>query len=68
MEYRITELQNAQSHRDRSADVVIDAQNLTAAKRHAKRIQLFKGTVLIVRANNGALLSSWSDGRWIDAS
>lgn len=67
MQYRITEAQNAQSHRDPAADVVIDAKSLTAAKRLAKRAQLFRGTVLIVRSENGAILSSWEDGRWIDA-
>ena len=64
MQYRITEAQDAQSHRAR-ADIVIEARSLTAAKRHEKRIQLFQGTVLIVRAEN-TILSSWIDNRWID--
>ena len=67
MQYRITEVQNSQSHRDPAADTIIKARSLTAAKRHAKRIQMFRGTVLIVRSENGAPLSSWEDGRWIDA-
>jgi len=67
MQYRITEVQNAQSHRGRLAHVVINASSLTAAKRYASRSRMFKGTVLIVRSENGAPLSSWEDGRWIDA-
>jgi len=66
MQYRITEAQNAQSHRDPAADIVIDARSLTAAKRHARRVQMFQGTVLIVRAENGTILSSCEDGRWMD--
>lgn len=67
MRYRISEVQNAHSHRDPAADAVIEARSLTAAKRAAKRAQMFRGTVLIVRSGNGAPLSSWEDGRWIDA-
>ena len=66
MQFRITEVQNAQSHRGRLADVVINASSLTAAKRHARRIQMFQGTVLIVRSENNVILSSWDGDRWID--
>ena len=61
--YIITELQNAQSHRKGEA---IEAPNLTAAKRKASGLQMFKGTVLEVAAENGSVLSRKEDGRWID--
>ena len=62
--YIITELQNAQSRREGEA---IEAANLTAAKRKAAGMQMFKGTIMEVAAENGAVLSRKQDGRWIDA-
>ena len=61
--YIITELQNAQSNRKGEA---IEAANLTAAKRKASGMQMFKGTVLEISAQNGAVLSRKENGRWID--
>ena len=61
--YIITELQNAQSHRKGDA---IEAANLTAAKRKASGMQMFKGTVLEIAAENGSVLSRKKEGRWID--
>lgn len=61
--YIITELQNAQSHRKGEA---IEAATLTAAKRKASSMQMFKGTVLEIAAENGIVLSRKEDGRWID--
>ena len=62
--YIITELQNAQSHRKGEA---VEAANLTAAKRKAAALQMFKGTIMEVAAENGAVLSRKENGRWIDA-
>ena len=64
MIYIITELQNAQSSRKGQT---IEAANLTAAKRKASGLQMFKGTVMLIAAENGAILSRKQDGRWIDA-
>ena len=61
--YIITELQNAQSHRKGEA---IEAPSLSAAKRRATGMQMFKGTVLEIAAENGSVLSRKEDGRWID--
>ena len=62
--YIITELQNAQSSRKGEA---VEAANLTAAKRKAAALQMFKGTIMEIAAENGAVLSRKQDGRWIDA-
>ena len=62
--YIITELQNAQSHRKGEA---IEAPSLSAAKRRATALQMFKGTVMQISAQNGAVLSRKKEGRWIDA-
>lgn len=61
--YIITELQNAQSSRKGEA---VEAANLTAAKRKAAALQMFKGTIMEVAAENGSVLSRKEDGRWID--
>ena len=61
--YEITELRNAQSHREGEA---IEAPSLSAAKRRATALQMFKGTVLEIAAENGAVLSRKEGGRWID--
>ena len=61
--YIITELQNAQSSRKGET---IEAADLTAAKRKASSLQMFKGTVLEISAENGSVLSRKEDGRWID--
>ena len=61
--YIITELQNAQSSRKGEA---VEAANLSAAKRKATCLQMFKGTVMEITAENGAVLSRKEDGRWID--
>ena len=61
--YIITELQNAQSHRKGEA---IEAPSLSAAKRRATALQMFKGTMLEIAAENGAVLSRKEGGRWID--
>ena len=64
MIYIITELQNAQSHRKGEA---VEAANLTAAKRKASRMQMFKGTVMQIAAENGSILSRKERCSWIDA-
>ena len=61
--YIITELQNAQSSRKGEA---VETANLTAAKRKASSLQMFKGTVLEIATENGAILSRKEAGRWID--
>ena len=61
--YIVTEKQNAQSSRKGQT---IEAANLTAAKRKACGLQMFKGTVLEIAAENGAVLSRKQGGRWID--
>ena len=60
----ITELQNAQSSRKGET---VEASNLSAAKRRATSLQMFKGTVMEIANENGAVLSCKEDGRWIDA-
>ena len=62
--YIITELQNAGSHR--KGETIV-ANDLTAAKRKASSLQMFKGTVLEITAENGVVLSRKENGRWIDA-
>ena len=61
--YIITELQNAQSARKGKT---IEAADLTAAKRKASSLQMFKGTVMEIAAENGTVLSRKEGGRWID--
>ena len=61
--YIITELQNAQSARKGKT---IEAADLTAAKRKASSLQMFKGTVMEIAAENGPVLSRKEGGRWID--
>ena len=61
--YIITEKQNAQASRKGE---IIYAADLTAAKRKASGLQMFKGTVLEIAAENGAVLSRKEEGRWID--
>ena len=61
--YIITELQNAQSGRKGET---IEAADLTAAKRKASSLQMFKGTVMEIAAENGPVLSRREGGRWID--
>ncbi len=60
----ITELQNAQSSRKGET---VEASNLSAAKRRATSLQMFKGTVMEIANENSAVLSRKEDGRWIDA-
>ncbi len=62
--YIISELQNAQSSRKGET---VEAANLTAAKRKASAQQMFKGTVMEIAHENGAVVSRKEDGRWIDA-
>ena len=59
----ITEKQNAQSSRKGET---VQAANLSAAKRKASGMQMFKGTVLEISAENGAVLSRKEGGRWTD--
>lgn len=59
----ITEKQNAQSSRKGEA---VEAANLSAAKKKASCMQMFKGTVLEISAETGAVLSRKEDGRWTD--
>ena len=59
--YIITELQNANSSRKGEA---IEAADLSAAKRKASGMQMFKGTVLEITAENGARLAIKRDGKW----
>ena len=61
--YIVTEKQNAQSSRKGQT---IEAANLTAAKRKASGLQMFKGAVLEIAAENGAVLSRKEEGRWTD--
>ena len=59
----ITEKQNAQSSRNGET---VEAADLTAAKRKASGMQMFKGTVMEIAAENGPVLSRKEGGRWID--
>ena len=59
----ITEKQNAQPSRKGET---VQAANLSAAKRKASGMQMFKGTVLEISAENGAVLSRKEGGRWTD--
>jgi len=62
--YIITELQNAQSSRKGEK---FEAANLSAAKRKASSLQMFKGTVMEIADENGSVVSRKESGRWIDA-
>lgn len=59
--YIITEIENANSSRQGEA---IEAADLSAAKRRASGMQMFKGTVLEVAAENGARLAIKREGKW----
>lgn len=62
--YIITEKQDINSTRRGER---IEAADLAAAKRKASRMQMFKGTVLTIEAENGALLATKQGGKWEDA-
>jgi len=62
--YIITEKQNSNSSRKGET---VEAANLSAAKRKASSLQMFKGTVMEIAAETGAIISRKEDGRWIDA-
>ena len=61
--YIITELQNSQSSRKGE---MVESANLTAAKRKASAQQMFKGTVMEIAHENGAVVSRKENGHWID--
>ncbi len=61
--YTITEKQNMASYRK---GYKIEADCLTSAKRKASRMQFFQGTVLVIEADNGALLASKANSKWTD--
>lgn len=61
--YLVEEVQDINSSRTPER---IRAEDLSEAKSKATRMQMFRGTVLKVRAENGALLSMKRDGEWID--
>jgi hypothetical protein len=50
--YRITEKQNQNSHR---AGELIQAANLSAAKRIASRMQVFQGTIIEISSPNQSM-------------
>lgn len=58
--YTISETQNVNSTRE---GTVIQAKNLTSAKRAANKAQYFQGTVLKVE-QNGRLIAYKEDGVW----
>ena len=51
----------------RNNGVQVEAESLAAAKRWATKNQMFKGTVMEIRDQNGTILS-WKgkNGKWID--
>lgn len=57
----IQELQDTASQRD---GVKVEAENLTAAKRAATRMQQFQHTVLVVSSANGRRLAIKQGGKW----
>jgi D-mannonate dehydratase len=61
MKYIITELQNAQSTR---RGEVIEAANLTAAKRKASNMQMFLHTVMEIAHENGVRIAVKEAGSW----
>ena len=61
--YIITELQNANSCRKGET---VEAQDLSAAKRRASRMQVFQGTVMEIAYANGSVVSVKEDGKWQD--
>ena len=62
--YIITEKQNLNSSR---RGETIEAKDLTAAKRAASRMKMFKDTVMTIESESGMLLC-WKDrsGKWND--
>lgn len=63
--YIITEKQNLQSHREGEK---IQAKSLTAAKRKARAMQCFFGTVLTIESEAGHMLAHTKDGQsWVNA-
>lgn len=61
--YIVTEKQNVASHRKGE---IIEAADLSAAKRKASGMKMFQGTVLTIESENGALISVKQDGKWED--
>ena len=62
--YIVRELQNANNCRPGEK---IEASSLPNAKRQATRMQVFKGTVLKLECENGAVASIKENGTWRDA-
>lgn len=63
--YIITEKQNLQSIREGEA---IQAKSLTAAKRKARSMQCFFGTVLTIESEAGHMLAHAKDGQqWVNS-
>jgi hypothetical protein len=61
-QYTVTEKPNAQSRRE---GTLIEAANLTEAKRKASRMKCFYGTVLEISDDVG-VLSIKENGKWAD--
>lgn len=61
MKFIFKELENPQSFRKGS---VIDAVNLTSAKRAASRRQQFQGTVLVLETDHGTRLAIKEGKKW----
>ena len=62
MKFYITETQNFKSQRDGE---IIEAKDLTQAKRMASYLQFFKGTVMkIYTENKTTLLAVKEKGKW----
>lgn len=64
--YMISEQQNSLSGRE---PVVVLAKNLTCAKRHATKNQVFQGTILVIENEVGETLAvKERNGKWIEQS
>ncbi|MFW9606339.1 MAG: hypothetical protein ACMV0I_07320 [Pseudomonas sp.] len=61
MKFIVKEAQHACDHR---AGVEIEAKDLTAAKRAASRMQMFKGTALMIADSKGFALAVKNCGKW----
>lgn len=64
MKYILRELQNANSSRN---GALIEAKDLSAAKRAASKAQCFHGTVMVVESEAGSVLSTKNGKTWKDA-
>lgn len=63
MEYIITEVQSINSHRQGE---IINAKNLTDAKRKATKMQVWQGTIIKINTPEGECLAYKEYDKWIN--